>query len=1368
MKLNKEGMKRMKKFFPAFMAFLLVFSTVGPLPGVAEGFPGAINIVDKNNIKVDMVDGNFAWKITLHKKNTGNLVAELSEENTYSIKVTPGLYEVRAERIGSDPKFTEIYSGIEIKPRHIPINDITTDIYKIIVQNVIPGSEVNLYKSDSPTPYKTQKPNAENIVIFDKVDANDRYSVTHFIDGADSTPSGNITVYPAAVKLDSVKNSGSTNNLGEIRVSGTKNDNELVLYRAEQSNDTFDEDQQIISKGSTANFTKLKAGFYRVIQKENGVESKLSNIVEIINEQKPIIELEGPHRIEIFHNENEQNKYKENGYKVIDKNGKSTTSKVPLSCTDDNELKISVSMRYKDRYIDTDQQPTPGIYTLIYTATDCNNEKLFSTETREITVYPKKIDIIGTVNTKENKEALPIKQQLYGSITVKNIFNNAGLYLYQDLSETNDLSKAKLIRKITNLNENTYTFLDVPVGKGYFVFQEVEGVKSKFSDRVEIKDTTSPDIILHPNKDGATNLDLEVGDTFSDPGFTAIDNIGIAEEVVTYDPSPVNTNLPGKYTIFYNAKDTAGLSAIEQRRTVTVRPKPVIAIGSTAAVGEIGVSNIFPGTQTNKTTLKLYKANNDGVFPENIDDFLKEFELDAGQTTYVFKNIEPGRYLVIQEVNSQVSRQSNVVEIADIDKPYIALNGPEEIKLIWHEEKLPIYKKTMSKPNTKYSFFDLGAVGSDYLLSKDKPLILTSTLYLPNGDVLKPTGPVYIDKSYGVKENIDIEILENGEKHLIKPNGNIVKKDTVGKEVIVRTPHDNTWKENDSQSINIVRKGTDIAFSPIVLPEPGKYKMKYTAKAIRGAEAQPKYRTITVEPRKINQLSSTPGTSIVTATVDTYKNLSTTVKLYNSYNQLLDTHTIICDCSTAIATFNAVPAGIGYYVTQTVNGIESQPSLPVNVSIFEDAKPTALITSFNFEEVDAINVIDHKAGEIRVTVPKTANLKSLTPVITSIGTITPDPQRVTDFSDSKTKLYSVVNSAGNTTTTKTYSVTVKHAVNSSAGSMPLEKDGVLTPLSPSVSLSPTEMDMAKEHGVTFITKDKKVEAHVPSSNVIESGHSTFTLKQSFVGESYEVSFGNLSRFMQPIELKLPKSETKVLAKLIDGYTVAVPSATTSTSTIGLVDEPGTYALVDSVSAPRINPTATGSATYTLQLARLETAGTIYYTTSSKDISFTTSPQSTNAQLKNKYVATASPADILKWTKYTPNDKISTPTGELYAVVVNGNQISQITALDAASPVDWSKNIPSYDTHKVLNINFNARVDREALYSGLIYVIDDATNEKVATTLQMSGDGKTIYVVPQKAYTRGKQYTLHIDRQFKGNTKNKEFLKKSLLQTFKIN
>lgn len=1303
-------MKRMKKFFPAFLAFLLVFSSVGPLPGVAvaedteKDFPGSVNgsVVNEDNtgtVTVKMNGGNTDWTITLRKLyGNKDQQGDVLDNSSVFTKVPAGLYIVRAEK---GTNIIRESAPIMVKPKSLTVNNdsisgngniISTlqNPYNIKIENAFPSSTIKLYIKDTvKNPYRETTASTNGNAMFDvshSIDARSNYYLTQTINGAVSDDSELFTVYPSKLTIERMTNSGSSNKEGSILVRNIKANSQIILLSG-----GLPFRDEITPSTNQFTFKDLPAGKYEVIQKENGVPSLPSNEIEIYNEQLPIINLNGEANLELRYGIDSNNivssvKYTEAGYKVTDKNknvyeGKETAifcesgSAVDLPCAP-----VKMKVEVTDNLINETNRTIPGKYTVTYKAIDGESDNLSKTIQRNVTVYPNKVNIYKE-DTDYQKE-IAFNQRKTGTITVKGVYGGANLKLYQRKA---DGSTSEIQPKIDKVSDGEYKFSNVQVGKGYYVVQSVNNVESLSSNEIEIRDNTSPVLTLINNKE----ITLEVGDQYIEYGVTALDNIDTPEElaekiVVT---GKVNTEKPGIYTITYNVKDKAGNDAVLLERTIIVNPRPVIAIGSTAIIGEVGVKNIYPGTSNpnSPTTLKLFKLNEDGQTSTKS----REIDLTAEEKTYVFKKVLPGRYYVTQTVRKQESRQSNVIEIVDLDKPYITLNGPEKLSYVINQSKEPYYTK-----GNPLQFDDPGMVAKDYLEVN----------------------------------------LENSTK-IITPDGT------------------ESYCSTNSKCIT--------SFS-----QPGLYKIRYSSIAPnRKSKADDKLRFITVAPKQTTkpEVVTSNKIHVLIATVDTYTT-PTIAKLYNSYNQYIGTGTI----TGSTATFKDVPAGIGYYVTQTVNGIESQPSLPVNVSVYEDAKPTALITSFNFQEVDAISVIDQKAEEITVTVPKTANLKSLTPIITSIGTVTPNPQVKTDFSDGKPKLYSVVNSSGNTTTTKTYSVTVKHAANSSAGSLPLEKDGVLTPLSPSVSLSPTEMDMAKAHGVTFITKDKKAEAHVPSSNVLESEHSTFTLKQSFSGESYEVSFGNLSRFMQPIELKLPKSETKVLAKLVDGYTVAMPSATTSTSTTGLVDEPGTYALVDSVDAPRINPAATGSATYTLQLALLETAGTIYYTTSSKDISFTSSALSNATKLKNKYVATASPADILKWTKYMPNDRISTPTGELYAVVVKGNQISQITALEAAPPVDWSKNIPSYDTHKVLNINFNARVDREALYSSLIYVLDDATNEKVDTTLQMSGDGKTIYVVPQKAYTRGKQYTLHIDRQFKGNTKNKEFLKKSLLQTFKIN
>lgn len=81
---------------------------------------------------------------------------------------------------------------------------------------------------------------------------------------------------------------------------------------------------------------------------------------------------------------------------------------------------------------------------------------------------------------------------------------------------------------------------------------------------VEVDDTTGPTIQLV----GAQTINLNVGDTFTDPGANVIDTAD--PSVVVEATGVVDTTTPGTYTIYYNATDAFGVSAPQVTRTVIV------------------------------------------------------------------------------------------------------------------------------------------------------------------------------------------------------------------------------------------------------------------------------------------------------------------------------------------------------------------------------------------------------------------------------------------------------------------------------------------------------------------------------------------------------------------------------------------------------------------------------------------------------------------------------------------------------------------------------------------------------------------------------------------------------------------------------
>ncbi|KGL62071.1 immunoglobulin-like domain-containing protein [Polaribacter sp. Hel1_85] len=95
-------------------------------------------------------------------------------------------------------------------------------------------------------------------------------------------------------------------------------------------------------------------------------------------------------------------------------------------------------------------------------------------------------------------------------------------------------------------------------------------------------DTIAPVITLN----GASTINLNVGDTYNDQGATATDNVdgNLTSSIVT--TGTVNTNVVGSYTINYNVSDAAGNPATQVSRTVNVSDgtAPVITLNGASTI----------------------------------------------------------------------------------------------------------------------------------------------------------------------------------------------------------------------------------------------------------------------------------------------------------------------------------------------------------------------------------------------------------------------------------------------------------------------------------------------------------------------------------------------------------------------------------------------------------------------------------------------------------------------------------------------------------------------------------------------------------------------------------------------------------------
>jgi hypothetical protein len=183
---------------------------------------------------------------------------------------------------------------------------------------------------------------------------------------------------------------------------------------------------------------------------------------------------------------------------------------------------------------------------------------------------------------------------------------------------------------------------------------------------VNVTDDDPPVISLN----GAAVINLNVGDSFSDPGFTAFDNVdGDLTADVEVGGDTVNTAVPDTYVITYNVSDSAGNAATEVTRTVNVSdgdPPVITLIG--AAVIDLSVGDTFsdPGVTAS----------------DDVDGDLTSNVVVGGDTV---NTAVPGTYVISYNVSdlagNAAAEVTRTVIVIDDEPPVITLIGAAAIDL---------------------------------------------------------------------------------------------------------------------------------------------------------------------------------------------------------------------------------------------------------------------------------------------------------------------------------------------------------------------------------------------------------------------------------------------------------------------------------------------------------------------------------------------------------------------------------------------------------------------------------------------------------------------------------------------------------------
>ena len=210
----------------------------------------------------------------------------------------------------------------------------------------------------------------------------------------------------------------------------------------------------------------------------------------------------------------------------------------------------------------------------------------------------------------------------------------------------------------------------------------------------DLPDTTPPVIVLT----GDTVINLNIGETFTDPGATATDNLDKAVVVTT--TGLVETDIIGTYTLTYDAIDTAGNKAATTTRIVKVADlpdttPPVITLTGDAVINlKIGDTFTDPGAIATDNKDKDIQVAVTGTVNTNF----------ASSYTINYNAIDTAGNMA-----ATVTRIINITSIATIftDKPdyipteYVLVTGSgwlpgETVQLDFHETLIDLLQQTIT------------------------------------------------------------------------------------------------------------------------------------------------------------------------------------------------------------------------------------------------------------------------------------------------------------------------------------------------------------------------------------------------------------------------------------------------------------------------------------------------------------------------------------------------------------------------------------------------------------------------------------------------------------------------------------------------
>ena len=288
----------------------------------------------------------------------------------------------------------------------------------------------------------------------------------------------------------------------------------------------------------------------------------------------------------------------------------------------------------------------PGTYNIFYNVEDAQGNQA--------------ITVVRTVIVSDNEApVISLAGDSSITITLGTTFIDPGAAAFDNVDGTIPFSSFNVSGNVDSNTINVYTL-------SYNVNDSSGNAATTVTRTVQVVNNNPPTIALIGN----ANVTVNQGETFTDPGISATDDIdGDITASVTVGGDAVNTAVPAVYIITYNVTDSHGNFAAEVTRTVTVldTEKPIITVlnDNPYDINE-GSSYIDPGYSASD--------NVDGNITANV--IVDDSNLDTNSV---------GSYSIFYDVSDSAGNaadtKTRIVNVLDITPPVINLVGSSSVTI---------------------------------------------------------------------------------------------------------------------------------------------------------------------------------------------------------------------------------------------------------------------------------------------------------------------------------------------------------------------------------------------------------------------------------------------------------------------------------------------------------------------------------------------------------------------------------------------------------------------------------------------------------------------------------------------------------------